>query len=154
LAEIKIRGTVGHAHAIRRVGEEATPVGKPESSIDLRQEGIRRTLIGPVYPGFERVSSQYVVPVVLGLPRIHDSLLRKIVCRTESKVGWGIESDICQSLIELTGRRKGVADGVTAEFNVQTREGSTKLVDHPAAKVVSPAGQNRLRQNWLVERIA
>src|SRR5258708_37835520 len=92
-------------------GREAA---KTTSAIDVGQEDVGRTLIGPVDACFQLVFAQDVVPVVLCLPRIHDAGLGKIS-------GWSnaaervIEIDSRDSLVKVAGVGDRIAKAISAE---------------------------------------
>src|SRR6266481_5938564 len=99
--------------------------------------------------------AEKIVPVVLPLPGIHNALLGKVCGRAESEIDAGIiESDICQRLVQLGGRRKRVANAVAAKFYVQAAERDARFIDHMRAKVVRPTGENGLSQRRFIEWVA
>src|ERR1051326_9508533 len=86
LAEIKRGGTIGNTHAIRCVGKECVPIRKAELPVDVGKEDVGRALVGPIYASFQLMPPPNVIPVVLSLPGVHNSLLGKVCGCSKTKI--------------------------------------------------------------------
>src|ERR1051326_3603589 len=84
-----------------------------------------------------------VVPVVLSLPGVHDTLLRQVSGRAHAEEAG--DGDVGECLIQVTRVRFKRIEAA-AEFHVQTVEADAGFVDHARAEVVSPAFQDGLAQ--------
>src|SRR6185312_14418941 len=155
LAEIKRGGTVGNAYAIRCVGKESVPISKAELPVDVGKEEVGRTLVGPIHASFNLMPSPNVIPVVLSLPGVHDSLLGKVGgCSKTQIVSRIVKGHVGKTLVELARLGNCITNAVSAEPNIQPAIGDTGFIHHAAAKIVGPARKHGLAQCRLIERIS
>src|ERR1700681_1533110 len=128
LAEIQRGITGSKLHAVRMVDHKVAPVREPEGAVNVGKEDVGRTLEGIVHTGLQRVLAHHKVPVILGLPGIHDAALGQVSsCANWGETG-GLESHTGNCLLDLisSGNR---AEAVAAKVHVQAVKAYTGFID-------------------------